>query len=80
MSPTCSRGPNDSPGCDQDLKWIDGKWWSPHYEPSHWSRVKRGTVKPKTDQLGLLAGATDAEIMEALKVRAQELEQSGKVG
>ena len=86
---TCSQGPKDTAGCDQELRWIYGKWYSPHYEPNHWPRLKRGTGKPRVpkadvrlkdgDDLGLAANATEVQVRAALKDANQALKQSGKV-
>lgn len=65
----CSQGPNDSSGCEQEVLWVNGVPYSKHYEPSHWSRMKRGTAKPKAPKpskepeplLAFSTGVTDEE-------------------
>lgn len=47
----CEHGPNNTAGCDQEMIWHNGKWYSPHFEASHWSRLKKGTAKPKAPTL-----------------------------
>lgn len=54
----CDRGPNNTPGCDQELEWVKGKWYSPHYEASHWSRRKKGTAKPRENGQKLATALT----------------------
>ena len=59
---TCEIGPNGGAGCDQDIVWLNGKWYSPHFEGSHWSRVKRGPSKPKADDSGLTESMTEEQV------------------
>ena len=67
---TCEIGPNGGAGCDQDIVWLNGKWYSPHFEGSHWSRVKR-TPKPKNE---FSADVSDAEkdSLEAAIAKAKQ--------
>ena len=60
---TCEHGPGNGPGCAQDIVWLNGKWYSPHFALSHWSRLKKG--KPKVDSV---TKRSNGALMEALTV------------
>ena len=62
---TCEHGPNGGPGCAQDLLWANGKWYSPHFALSHFSRLKRGTAKLKANGKPAVG---DPALLEALTV------------
>lgn len=62
---TCEHGPKGGAGCGQDVVWLNGKWYSPHFESSHWSKVKR-IAKPKANDSGLTEDMTEEQVRVAL--------------
>ena len=65
---TCEIGPNGGAGCGEtEMLWAHGKWYSPHFRGSHWSRVKH-TPKAKANDSGLTESMTEEQVRAQLKV------------